>query len=612
MKKEKKNIQVTKALLRHIFSTEPSLALLIPAKTLMAAMLPFVNYIASVYIIDEFLGTGDMQRLFGYAFAAVLGNVLLTLGIRVFGDLVKVRILRLELEFESMVSRHVMNMRVWDIESNRVQNLLRTIEQAKLRTGGICKPLLLWEQLMSGLLSLLMAVISFMPILKMELQGGQTGFWNSPWLLVILLIFSLGIFMTSFHFQMRINQRVVDLNKDANAANGKAMVYMQLMSDYRFGKDIRIYGMHGFLSRAFQNMWNSEIGYRLTMALGREKAKIPCMNTILDSILALFIYLTAAMKALNGAISVGSVVLYIGSVQVFTSSLSAVFAVIGQLLGSGALLEPYLELLSIAEEDSGTGKALPEAAGCCIEFKSVSFRYPNAEEWALQDVSFCLRSGEKIAVVGENGSGKTTMIKLLCRFYEPDSGHILLNGMDIQTIDLKKYRELLGCVFQDFSLWSLPLKDNIASGREAELPRLKTAFSKAGMEGWLEKKKRDFDLCLYRDFERDGIEPSGGEAQKIALARAIYKAAPMLVLDEPTAALDPRAEFELYESINRIVDERLVIFVSHRLSSCCFCDRILVFAHGRLQQEGSHDGLVQERGKYRQLWEAQAQLYQSH
>ena len=245
-----------------------------------------------------------------------------------------------------------------------------------------------------------------------------------------------------------------------------------------------------------------------------------------------------------------------------------------------------------------------------IECRDVSFRYPGTDTWALRHVNLKFRVGERLAVVGKNGSGKTTFIKLLCRLYDPTEGEILLNGIDIRKYSYEEYLSLFSVVFQDFKLFSFELGQNVAASVEVDEERARACLEQAGFGTRLQELPKGLYTSLYKDFEEDGVEISGGEAQKIALARALYKDAPFLVLDEPTAALDPVAEYEVYTGFNRMVGNRTAVYISHRLSSCRFCDEIVVFDEGQIVQRGSHEALVsQEDGLYARLWNAQAQYY---
>jgi ATP-binding cassette subfamily B protein len=245
-----------------------------------------------------------------------------------------------------------------------------------------------------------------------------------------------------------------------------------------------------------------------------------------------------------------------------------------------------------------------------IEFKNVSFKYPGSETYALKNLNLKFKSGQRMAVVGQNGSGKTTMIKLLCRLYDPTEGEITLDGIDIKKYDCAEYMSAFAVVFQDFKLLPFSLGQNVAASAEVDRSLAEKCLAMAGLGERLKTLPKGIDTALYNDFEEDGVEISGGEAQKIAIARALYKDAPILILDEPTAALDPIAEFEIYSKFNEMASGKTAIYISHRLSSCRFCDDIAVFHEGELVQRGSHGALARdEGGKYHELWNAQAQHY---
>lgn len=245
-----------------------------------------------------------------------------------------------------------------------------------------------------------------------------------------------------------------------------------------------------------------------------------------------------------------------------------------------------------------------------IEFRDVSFQYPGSDNWALRHVNLKFHVGSRLAIVGENGSGKTTFIKLLCRLYDPQEGQILLNDVDIRKYRYDDYLRLFSVVFQDFQLIAQPLGANVAGSMAYDRDRARKALLDAGFGERLAAMEKGLDTMLYKVLSEDGVDISGGEAQKIAIARALYKDAPYIILDEPTAALDPIAEAEIYGKFDEIVGDKTAIYISHRLSSCKFCDEIAVFHAGNIVQRGSHDELVaDEGGKYRRLWTAQAQYY---
>ena len=245
-----------------------------------------------------------------------------------------------------------------------------------------------------------------------------------------------------------------------------------------------------------------------------------------------------------------------------------------------------------------------------IEFKDVSFKYPGADTFALKNVSFRFRIGQRLAIVGENGSGKTTFIKLLARLYDPTEGEILLNGIDIRKYDYKEYLSVFSVVFQDFSLPALKLGEVVASSSDYDRKRAEDALERAGFSERLSELPSGLDTFIGKDYDVSGVDFSGGEKQKIAIARAIYRDASFMILDEPTAALDPKAEAEVYRRFDEIAEDRTTVFISHRLSSCRFCDEIAVFSEGKIIQNGTHESLLSDAGgKYAALWNAQAQWY---
>lgn len=245
-----------------------------------------------------------------------------------------------------------------------------------------------------------------------------------------------------------------------------------------------------------------------------------------------------------------------------------------------------------------------------IEFRDVSFKYPGSESYSLRHVSMKFKMGERVAVVGQNGSGKTTFIKLLCRLYDPTEGEILLNGINIRKYSYREYMAVFSVVFQDFALFAYRLGENVAAGSAYDAGRVKKCLADAGFGSRLENMPDGLETYLYKKFSKKGVDISGGEAQKIAIARSLYRDSPFIILDEPTAALDPVAEADIYTKFNEIVGDKTAIYISHRLSSCRFCDDIAVFDNGQVVEQGSHEDLISnENGKYHELWFAQAQYY---
>ena len=332
----------------------------------------------------------------------------------------------------------------------------------------------------------------------------------------------------------------------------------------------------------------------------------------ISALLTGVIYLYVCLKAWAGAFGVDGITQYVGAVTTLFAGVAGLMETLGELQCNARYLSVSLEFLDV-ENQMYQGSLTTEKRSdrnYQVEFRDVSFRYPDSEAWALRHVNLKFQVGSRLAVVGENGSGKSTFIKLLCRLYDPTEGEILLNGIDIRKYQYPDYIALFSVVFQDFHLLALPVGQNVAGRTQYDRERVTKCLTQAGVMDRVEKMDRGLDTYLYKDLEKKGVEVSGGEAQKIAIARALYKDAPFIILDEPTAALDPIAEAEVYSKFDQIAGDKTAVYISHRLSSCKFCDDIVVFDHGHIVQQGSHQHLVEAEGMYAQLWQAQAQYYQ--
>ena len=346
--------------------------------------------------------------------------------------------------------------------------------------------------------------------------------------------------------------------------------------------------------------------------MAKEERPYIIWKSVINYILLLSTYVYVGLKVICRLISLGNVMKYVAAITRMSDSLGSMMESYNALQIKGKYTSYYYDFLNIKNEKyEGT---LPlekrDDNEYLLEFKDVSFHYPNQKEMVLSHVSMKFTIGEKMAIVGPNGAGKSTFIKLLCRLYDPTEGEILLNGIDIKLYDYEEYMKIFSIVFQDYQLFSFPLAENVAASIEYDSEKVKRSLIEAGFEKQLKKFKDGIYANLYQMKEK-GIEISGGEAQKIALARALYKDAAVVILDEPTSALDPVSEFEIYKHFDEMVQGKTSIYISHRMSSCRFCNRILVFDKGKIVQQGSHEQLMSQTGElYAKLWEAQAKYYQ--
>lgn len=344
---------------------------------------------------------------------------------------------------------------------------------------------------------------------------------------------------------------------------------------------------------------------------GRRELIVNILNAGVRGICYLFLTLIAA----GGGIAAGMLIRYVACFERLTNSVQNILHDVQAFLLVARRQSTMFEFLDI-EGSFYEGKLPVEKRSDNeyeVEFCNVSFRYPGRDEYALRNLSLKLRIGERMAVVGKNGSGKTTMIKLLCRLYEPTEGVIYLNGVDIRKYDYCEYMRLFSVVFQDFALFDYSIAENVAAGESYDSEKVVECLAKAGFEERLGRLPDGIDTLIGKGYDERGVLFSGGERQKIAIARALYKDSPFILLDEPTAALDPVAEYEVYSAFDEMVDGKTAIYISHRLSSCRFCDDIVVFDQGQVVQRGNHSALMEDReGLYHALYMAQAQYYENN
>ena len=412
-----------------------------------------------------------------------------------------------------------------------------------------------------------------------------------------------------------INVLFKNTTRDTIRSNRSVLFYSrELPMSVERARDIRIYRQDRTAERVFreldvQNKEKKGNAFRMSL--------YPALASACIGLGSAFCWVYVVMKAFLGAFGVGNIVQYIGALDKLANGIGELMFMFTDNEVYCMHLQSLFEYLDMPNRKYEGSLPVEKRAFCEqgdmeyeIEFCDVSFRYPGADRFALRHVSMKFRVGRRLALVGMNGSGKTTFIRLLCRLYDPTEGEIRLNGIDIRKYNYDEYLSLFSVVFQDFRLFSLPLGENVAASSDYDGERVKKCLAEAGFRDRLVKMPGGLATCLYRDYDTQGVEVSGGEAQKIALARALYRNAPFIVLDEPTAALDPIAEAEIYTRFNDMVGDRTAIYISHRLSSCRFCDEIAVFDDGRVVRQGTHEELLAEgRGKYYELWNAQAQYY---
>ncbi|MCM1188054.1 MAG: ABC transporter ATP-binding protein/permease [bacterium] len=584
---------------------------------LLSAALSYGGMLLSAYVLNRIAG--------GFAFAElferiVFGVVLLSLGGSVLSILnrrIDIKSQIISEKYEALQQEKLMNMDFSLIDSPKLKEMRERIRRDNNWGAGIFTVFWRGKDMLECLVRIIGAVVIGVPLFSYF--GREDLGWL--WIAALLLCLLLGIGLRLHRYFQGISHYMmfhILTREEKKFLWNYVWDFAYGSGHYRYGngKDVRIYDSYDVMKRwSYDRLQTKDyFDYVIRRPCVGEAGSSGVMTAI--QILAqMGAYGIVIMAALKGNMPIGSLILYADCLANLLRQTVQAAAGWQELNLAARRQVGILELLELSDEMYKGSLPMEKRSDneYHIEFRNVSFRYPGSQEYALKDFSLELKVGEKLAIVGRNGSGKTTMIKLLCRLYDPDEGEILVNGVDIRKFRHEEYSRLFSVVFQDYMLFSLMLAENIAVDKEYDGEKVRQCLRDAGFAERLESLgEKGIESFLYKDYTDEGIEISGGEAQKLAIARAVYKEAPFVLLDEPTAALDPLAEAEVYSNFDKIAGEKTAIYISHRLSSCRFCDKIAVFDKGRLVQTGSHEELLaEEGGVYASLWNAQAKYYEA-
>ncbi len=462
-----------------------------------------------------------------------------------------------------------------------------------------------------GLLSGIVLTVSLFTSPVPESAGWLT-LLNNPVFILVLAAMMIVVSILAGNLSAKSMRCWSDFAEEATFGNRLFGHFGFIGQDKERSIDIRMNNQQKLVSA----YWNTNSSFGVDGPFGKaamgKMGVYASLGVCITTLITGFIYMFTCLKAWGGAFDVGSITQYVGAATAMVTNVFALTDLLGIMKTNAPYLEKTFEFLDIPNSMYQGSLTTEKRADRQyeVEFRDVSFKYPGSDIWALRHVNMKFKVGKRLAIVGENGSGKTTFIKLLCRLYDPQEGQILLNGIDIRKYRYDDYMNIFSIVFQDFQLICQPLGNNVAGSMEYDRERVEKALIDAGFGDRLASLEKGLDTFVYKNLTEDGVDVSGGEAQKIAIARALYKDAPFIILDEPTAALDPIAEAEIYGKFDEIAGDKTAIYISHRLSSCKFCDEIAVFHEGAVIQHGTHAELVADaNGKYHELWNAQAQYY---
>ena len=601
-KKELSSREKVMPVLKLLFSiTAKKFPLFFPletVKTVITAVRALLPVIVSPMIIDELIGDRDVKTLVILAAVLIGGEYIIGVILeRISNQLMKYQ-QRLDNHFNILTGQHSMEL---DFQLTEDKEALDQVEKA--RTGmdwysggayGIA------EQIF-GFASNILRVFGLVTIISL----------NAPLLLLVILAYVIIMGFVS----AKNNKIGLEVYKKLAKINRLFGYFGWNIVDFRYGKDIRLYDARKMMVDCWDR--NSDASNAQWKWQAETGMKYYLIGNIANIIRMMGSYLYVGFLAIKGVFSLGVLVQMIQAADELNNTLGGLVSNTQEILKRCNYAYEFVLFMEYPEALEKGERAVDNEIRE-IEFRNVSFKYPGTDKLILDNISIKIGAGEHLSIVGLNGAGKTTFIKLLCRLYDPTSGEILVNGVNIKEYDYNQYMALFAPVFQDFRLFAFPIEENITlvdeddkeyyTGDEAE--RIEKIIEMVNLAQMMEKLEKGKKTTLFKYFEENGIEPSGGEQQKIAIARALYKSSPVVILDEPTAALDPIAEYEIYKQFHTLVGDKTAFYISHRLSSCRFCDTIAVFSEGKIAEYGNHDTLIKMAGGiYAKMFEAQAQYY---
>jgi len=579
-----------------IWKVSPKLTIINLLLRLVRSALPVAMLYVGQEIVDGVLelidnqGQGDQNYLWtmvaielGLAVMSDLLSRMTTLVDGMLGDL-----------FSNSTSveiiRHAAKMDLYQFEDSEFYDKL---ELARRQTTGR-------TVLMSQVLSQVESIITVLSL------GGALVAFN-PWLLLILFIAIIPSFLGETHF----NQRSYSLTRGWTPERRELDYLRFIGASDKTAKEVKIFGLANFLADRFKVL--ADKYYFANKKIAKSRALVGSLLSAIGTIAYYGAYVFIILQTINGAITVGKLTFLAGAFRQMSSRLQQIMNRFSTIADSSLYLQDLFDFFKIQPTIRSIQNAIsvPEPIREGFTFEKVSFKYPNSEKYAIKDLSFHLNKDEKLALVGENGAGKTTLVKLLARLYEPTEGRILLDGKDLKDYSLVDLRANIGIIFQDYIRFELKASENIAIGNIEELEQLSKiehSAQKSLADTVIEELPEKYEQFLGKRF-KNGVELSGGQWQKVALARAYMRDAQLFILDEPTSALDARAEHEVFIRFTELIENKMAVLISHRFSTVRMADRILFLENGQKLEYGTHQELIAKDGKYAELFHLQAQGY---
>ncbi len=560
--------------------------------TILASIAPFIGIFLPKFLIDELLGQRRIEIILMTLIGFFLLSSVVNYSIAWLRCAYSPRVTKIRTDYITMISDKIMKMDFKNTEDPEVLNKIKSVMNAVMsnNTGveGVYHTLL-------GLFGRLTAFVGYISIVL----------FLSPWILLFLIINVL----ISYALTMRVKKYEYSQKEKAADKDRRTFYVFDTMYDFAYGKDIRIYDIKNILIDKFKRFRGERID--ISNDVQEKQLKVKIVDVILLVIRECVVYGYLIYDVLFRGMGIGDFTMYFSTINGFGDWMKGILDDLANIKAQNMYLDDMREFLEIKSENKEKTKDIPIDSSYEIEFKNVSFKYPKTDKYIYKNLSLKIKKGQRLAIVGINGAGKTTFVKLLCRLYEPTSGEILINGVNIKDFSKEEYYKILSVVFQDIKTFAFTVAENVSLENLEDVDREKVLYciEKAGVGDKINSLKKGIDTSLLKILDGEGVELSGGENQKLALARALYKNGKIVILDEPTSALDAVAEYNIYKGFDELIGDKTAIYISHRLASTKFCDVIAFFENGEIVEYGTHEELLKKNGKYSDMFNIQAQYY---
>ncbi|MBO3333410.1 ABC transporter ATP-binding protein [Clostridium perfringens] len=560
--------------------------------TILASIAPFIGIFLPKFLIDELLGQRRIEIILMTLIGFFLLSSVVNYSIAWLRCAYSPRVTKIRTDYITMISDKIMKMDFKNTEDPEVLNKIKSVMNAVMsnNTGveGVYHTLL-------GLFGRLTAFVGYISIVL----------FLSPWILLFLIINVL----ISYALTMRVKKYEYSQKEKAADKDRRTFYVFDTMYDFAYGKDIRIYDLKNILIDKFKKFRGERID--ISNDVQEKQLKVKIVDVILLVIRECVVYGYLIYNVLFTGMGIGDFTMYFSTINGFGDWMKGILDDLANIKAQNMYLDDMREFLEIKSENKEKTRDIPIDSSYEIEFKNVSFKYPKTDKYIYKNLSLKIKKGQRLAIVGINGAGKTTFVKLLCRLYEPTSGEILINGVNIKDFSKEEYYKILSVVFQDIKTFAFTVAENVSLENLEDVDREKVlhCIEKAGVGDKINSLKKGIDTSLLKILDGEGIELSGGENQKLALARALYKNGKIVILDEPTSALDAVAEYNIYKGFDELIGDKTAIYISHRLASTKFCDVIAFFENGEIVEYGTHEELLKKNGKYSDMFNIQAQYY---